>query len=157
LTRANSDVETAYADAGGRVNTDPERINLGAGLLGGPFGGATTPLTTGVYTFSTGVSLTGDIYIRGSSADIFIIQIAGDLIQAANMKVILEGGALAKNIFWQVAGLVTVGAGAHMEGVLLVQKHVIFMTGSSLNGRIFAQTACVLQIATITQPALFNE
>jgi hypothetical protein len=63
--------------------------------------------------------------------------------------VLLEGGALAKNVFWQVAGHVTVGAGgAHMEGVLLVA--VTFVTGSSLNGRILAQTACNLQIVAIT-------
>jgi hypothetical protein len=66
--------------------------------------------------------------------------------------VILQGGALSKHVFWQVAGLVTVGAGAHMEGILLVKTMVGFVTGSSLNGRVLAQTACTLQKATITQP-----
>jgi len=45
-----------------------------------------------------------------------------------------------------------VGAGAHMEGILLVKTDVTFITGSSLNGRVLAQTACVLQSATIVQP-----
>jgi hypothetical protein len=65
----------------------------------------------------------------------------------------LTNGALAKNIFWQVAGYVNVGEGAHMEGILLVKTAVTFVTGSSLNGRVLAQTACVLQMATITQPS----
>jgi hypothetical protein len=60
------------------------------------------------------------------------------------------GKPLAKNIFWQVAGAIMVKAGAHMEGILLGQTTVTFITGSSLNGRILAQTACVLQMATIT-------
>jgi hypothetical protein len=32
----------------------------------------------------------------------------------------------------------------------LVKTAVTFVTGSSLNGRVLAQTACVLQSATIT-------
>jgi hypothetical protein len=83
--------------------------------------------------------------------DVFIIQMTGNLIQAANYNVILSNGALAKNIFWQVSGEVTVGAGAHLEGILLVKTEVLFETSSSLNGRVLAQTACNLQKATITQ------
>jgi len=73
-------------------------------------------------------------------------------VQSANYNVILSNGALAENIFWQVAGHVVVGAGAHMEGILLVQTDVLFETLSSLNGRVLAQTACNLQMATITEP-----
>jgi hypothetical protein len=57
--------------------------------------------------------------------------------------------------FWcvpQVAVEVTVDAGAHMEGILLVHTAVLFKTLSSLNGRVLAQTACDLQIAAISQP-----
>jgi hypothetical protein len=39
-----------------------------------------------------------------------------------------------------------------MEGILLCKTDVVFVTSSSLNGRIFAQTACNLQMATITAP-----
>jgi hypothetical protein len=153
LTTAVGDMETAYTNAAGRPNSDGARINLGAGILGGVFGGATDPLTPGIYTFTTDVKLPNEVHFAGSATDVFIIQIAGNLIQDANIKVILAGGALAKNIFWQVAGTVTVAAGAHMEGILLVKTGVTFITGSSLNGRVLAQTACVLQQATITQPA----
>jgi hypothetical protein len=151
LTEAVLDMETAYLDAAGRPNEDAARINLGAGILG-VAGGADNPLTPGVYTFGTGVTITSDIYFDGSATDIFIIQMAGNLIQAANKQVILFNGALAENIIWQVAGYVEVGAGAHLEGVLLVKTHVTFVTGSSLNGRVLTQTACNLQKAVITAP-----
>lgn len=65
-----------------------------------------------------------------------------------------EGGALAKNVFWQVAGNVPVGDGAHMEGVISTYTDVVFVNGSSLDGRIMAQTAVALQKATINGPAL---
>jgi hypothetical protein len=42
--------------------------------------------------------------------------------------------------------------GANMKGILLVKTDVLFKTGSSLNGRVLAQTACNLQMATIKQP-----
>jgi hypothetical protein len=146
LTTAVGDMETAYTDAAGRPNTDGTRINLGAGKLDA------VTLTPGVYTFGTDVNLNGDITFEGlgSDDDIFIIQTTGSLLQAAGKRVILSGGAKAENIFWQVAGQVTVGAGSHMEGVLLVKTAVTFVTGSSLNGRVLAQTACNLQSTTIT-------
>jgi hypothetical protein len=152
LTAAVSDMETAYTVAAGRPNIDAARINLGAGILGGVLpGGPTDQLTPGVYTFGTGVKVTGDLHFNGSPTDVFVIQIAGGLLMDANYKVILEGGALAKNIFWQVAGAVIIGAGAHVEGTLLVKTAVTFVTGSSLNGRVYSQTAVALQMATITQ------
>jgi hypothetical protein len=55
----------------------------------------------------------------------------------------------AKNIFWQVAGQVEVGAFASMKGIILVKTDALFMTGSSLLGRVLAQTACNIQMATI--------
>jgi hypothetical protein len=152
LTTAIGDMEIAYTDAAGRTNADAARINLGAGLLGGVFGGATDPLTAGVYTFGSDVTIDSTaIHFDGEGDDdaVFIIQMTGSLLQAANTEVILSDGAQAENIFWQVAGEVVVGAGAHLEGILLVKTAVTFQTGSSLNGRVLAQTACNLQKATI--------
>jgi hypothetical protein len=155
LSTAVSDMEIAYTDARSRLNTDADKLNLGSGLLGRVgYGDATKPLTPGVYTFETDVTIASDIVFEGTNADdIFIIQTTGNLVQVAGKQVTLKGSALAKNIFWQVAGHVVVGAGAHLEGILLVQTDVLFETGSSLDGRVLAQTACVLQQATITEPA----
>jgi hypothetical protein len=160
LTTAVGDMEAAYDEAAGRANNDAARANLGSGALGGEFGGASGKLTPGVYTFGSDVNVEGNIYFRGSGSgvgkggetDVFIIQISGDLIQVNNTNVILENGALASNLFWQVAGKVTVGDGAHMEGIILVKTHALFETSSSLHGRVLAQTACDLEQATITQP-----
>jgi hypothetical protein len=143
---AVKDMETAYIDAAGRANTDGARIDLGAGLIGG------LTLTPGVYTFSSGVNIATDIYLDG--AGVYIIQVAGDLLQAADKEVILlhsgSDQATADKIFWQVAGAVTVGAGAKMEGIILTKTAATFETGSTLNGRILAQTAVALQSVTVT-------
>ena len=138
-------MEAAYTDATG-VNTDAEKKNLGAGEIGG------RTLTPGLYTFDSNVENNSDLTINGSNTDIFIIQMTGNLVLDAGVKVTLAGGVLAKNIFWQVAGFVEVRAGAAMQGILLAKTAVTFITGSTLNGRVLAQTACVLDQATITGP-----
>ena len=154
LTIAVGDMGIAYRDAAARTNSNNAKINLGAGSIGGLNLTQTTydPNDNGVYTFSTGVAISSDVTFHGSAEHIFIIQMAGSLVVAADVRVNLTGGALAKNIFWQVAGTVSVGAGAHMEGILLVKTAVVFMTGSTLNGRVLTQTRCDLQVATIAEP-----
>mmetsp|Transcript_4874 Transcript_4874/g.8439 ORF Transcript_4874/g.8439 Transcript_4874/m.8439 type:complete len:273 (+) Transcript_4874:228-1046(+) len=149
LTTAVGAMETAYTDAAGRSTTDADTLNLGGGILGGEFGGPTKPLTPGVYTFGSDVYLNSDVQFSGDG--VYIIQITGNLIQAAHKNVILDG-AKSENIFWQVAGHVEVGVGAKMEGIILAKTKVDFKTNSSLNGRVLTQTACNLQSATITEP-----
>jgi hypothetical protein len=154
MTTAVSNMETAYTDAAGRANEDAARKNLGGGTLGGAFGGKNAPLTPGVYTFGTDIKITDDIYFEGDEGNnVFVIQITGNVFQAANKNVILANGALAKNIFWQISGNVEVGAGAHLEGILLVKTDITFITKSSLTGRVLTQTACNLQKAIIGEPS----
>jgi hypothetical protein len=67
--------------------------------------------------------------------------------------VTLTGGALAKNVFWQVGGGVAIGTTAHLEGIVLSKTNIAIKTGASVHGRLFAQTAVTLQMNTVTQPA----
>ena len=104
-------------DAASRLNADPARRNVGAGILGlgGLNGGALAPLTPGVYTFGS-ISINADIFLQGGAADVFIIQATGNIIIATNVRVTLTGGVLPQNVFWQNAGYVQAEAGSHMEG-----------------------------------------
>jgi len=56
-------------------------------------------------------------------------------------------------IFWQSAGVVTIGTTAHFEGIMLAKTLIAVNTGASANGRLLAQTAVTLQKNAITQPA----
>jgi hypothetical protein len=145
LTSAVSAMEVAYTNAAGRPNTDARRKNIGGGTIGG------RTLTPGVYTFTTGITIDLDITFEGGEDDVFIIQTTSAITQAANTRVILSGRAQAKNIIWQVAGNVLIGAGASMQGILLVKQKIDFITGSSLVGSALAQTAVNLESASITQ------
>ena len=148
MRKAILDMQTAYTAAAGRTTTSAAYKNLYGGNIGGKV------LGPGVYTFGSNVNIGPgtEVIFQGTADDVFIIQTTGSLLQSGATKVILEGGAKAENIFWQVAGVVSVGGGAHLKGTLLVATAVTFITGSSLEGRILGQTAAALQMATITQP-----
>ena len=98
------------------------------------------------------VDISSDITISGNSTDVWIFQIAQNLTMSSAVNVILSGGALSKNIFWQVAGQATFGTTSHFEGVILSMTGITFQTGASLNGRAFAQTAVVLDGNVVSQP-----
>jgi hypothetical protein len=68
------------------------------------------------------------------------------------VNITLTGGALPKNIFWQVAGTVTIGTTAHFEGVILSKTGITLQTGASMNGRALAQTAVILDGNAVTKP-----
>jgi len=144
LTTAVQNMQTAYTDAAGRSN--PNFLNLGAGNIGGK------TLTAGLYKFTTAVTIPTDITITGSSTDVWIFQIAGTLKMSSAVRITLAGGALAKNIFWQTSGAVTLGTTSHFEGNILSQTGINLQTGASINGRMLAQTAVTLQMNTVTKP-----
>jgi len=144
LTTAVSNMQTAYTDAAGRSN--PNFLNLGAGNIGGK------TLTAGLYKFTTGVVIPTDVTISGSSTDVWIFQIAGTLKMSSAVRITLAGGALAKNIFWQTSGAVTLGTTSHFEGTILSKTGINLQTGASINGRTLAQTSVTLQMNTVTQP-----
>lgn len=144
LTTAVSDMEAAYTDAAGRAN--PDFTEFGAGNIGGK------TLTPGLYKWTSGVIIPTEVTISGGPNDVWIFQVAGNLTMSAAMKIILIGGAQAKNIFWVTAGSVTIGTTSHFEGNILGQTSINLLTGSSINGRILAQTAVALQMSTVTRP-----
>jgi hypothetical protein len=93
-----------------------------------------------------------NVTLFGSATDVWVIRTTQGINQAAATQVILAGGALAKNVFWQSAGTVTVGANAIMQGVILAKTNIVMGTGATENGRLLAQTAVTLDQNTITQP-----
>lgn len=144
LTTAVLNMQTAYTDAAGRSN--PDYLNLGAGSIGGK------TLTAGLYKFTSNVVIPTNVTISGTSTDVWIFQIAGTLNMSSAVKIILKGGAQAKNIFWQASGNVTLGTTSHFEGSILSQTAINMKTGSSINGRMLAQTAVTLEMSTVVKP-----
>ena len=144
MTTAISDMELAFTDAAGRPAAVTE---LGAGNIGG------MTLAGGVYNWGTGLLIPSDVVLNGSATDVWIFQIAQDLTINNGVHISLAGGALAKNVFWQVSGAISLGTTVHAEGVMLSQTAIVLGTGASINGRLLAQSAVSLDSSTVVQPA----
>ena len=143
LSSAVNAMQIAYLDAAGR--TPPDFTELGAGDISGK------TLVPGLYKWSTGVLINTDVTLSGGPDDVWIFQIGSDLTMASAKNVILSGGARAKNIFWQLYGVASIGTGAHFEGVIMAQTAVALDTGATINGRLLAETV-TLDANAVTQP-----
>lgn len=144
LTTAVENMETAYDDAAGR--TAPDFVELHTGEIGGK------TLTPGLYKWSSTVLIADDVTFSGDENAIWILQISDNLTMSSEMNITLSGGAQAENIFWQVAGEVTIGTDSHFEGIILSKTGITLNTGASLNGRVLAQTAAIFDANNITEP-----
>jgi hypothetical protein len=144
LTKAVGDMQIAYTNAAGRKH--PNFINRGAGKIGG------LTLVPGLYKWTTGVSISKNVTLSGGGNAVWIFQIAGPLTQANATSVILKGGALPKNVFWQTSGTVAIGTTAHFNGVVLAKTMIVLKTGASANGRLLSQTAVSLQKNAVKRP-----
>lgn len=144
LTTAIGDMGTAFVDAAGRP---PDVTELGAGDVGG------MTLPPGVYQWGSGLLIPSDLHLTGSTTDVWIFEVAQNLTVTNGTAISLSGGALPKNVFWQVSGAVSLGTTAHLEGIVLCQTAITLSTGASVNGRLLAQSAVNIDSSTIVEPA----
>ena len=144
LTTAIENLTTAYNDAEGR--TAPDFVELYTGEIGGK------TLSPGLYKWSSNVTITDDVIFSGDENDVWIFQVAGNVTMSPAVDITLSGGAQARNIFWQVAGNVTIGTNSHFEGIILSMTGITLNTGASLNGRVLAQTAAIFDANTVVEP-----
>jgi Ice-binding-like len=144
LTAAVLSMQTAYADAASRSPAD--HLNLSSGNLGG------LTLAPGLYTWGSAVTIPTDVTLSGGANDVWIFQVSNDLDISSAKQVVLSGGALAKNVFWQVAGNVTIEANAQFSGVILCKTAIAMQTNATLHGRMLAQTMVALDNNAVTAP-----
>lgn len=145
--QAKLDLTAAYNDLAGRTSTEIV-------TLSGNIGGLT--LTPGLYKSTSSLAVSsGDVTFdaKGNAAAVFIIQIASTLTTTSGRKVILSGGALASNIYWQVGTSATFGTTSVFKGNILALQSITFNTGATLDGRALAQNGTITMAGnTIVKP-----
>jgi hypothetical protein len=135
---------TAYTNAAGRGPT-PVGIflNVGSGEIGN------MNLGPGLYKWTSAVTISNDLTLTGNSTDVWIFQIASTLGMASGKQIILAGGALSSNVFWQAAGQVSLVGTAAMKGIILGQTGIAMGANGTLDGRALAQTNVTLITNTL--------
>jgi hypothetical protein len=136
--QAKLDLTAAYNDAAGRTSTQIV-------TLSGNIGGLT--LSPGLYKSTSSLAVSsGDLTFdaKGDVNAVFIIQIASTLTTTSGRKVILAGGAVASNIFWQVGSSATFGTTSVFKGTVMAMESITFNTGATLDGRALARTGTVV-------------
>ena len=133
---AYNDMLTAYAEVHARTG--------GTELPALP--GAT--LTPGLYTAAAAVAVPASVIVTldagGNANAVFVFQVNGALSLGAGAQVKLTNGAQASNVFWQVNGAFSVAAGAQFAGTALATTTGTIGAGSTVNGRVLAQTAVTM-------------
>ena len=131
--------ETTFADV--------DKIDLWNGNLGNK------TLAAGVYEWKSQVTIPNDLKLEGSDTDIWIFKIKGQLRVGTDVHVTLSGGALAKNVFWQVGSDVLIKAKSSMVGTIISQQAFEMKEQSSLEGRAFSKNdKIIMNKNTITKP-----
>lgn len=128
--QAQIDLTAAYNDAAGRLVPIAVLAEIGG-----------TTITPGVYKAPVSLQITGNVHLNG--AGVYIFQIPSTLTTASTSQVILDGGATAANVFWQVGSSATLGTGSIFYGNILAQASITVTTGAVLNGRALARTGAV--------------
>ncbi len=139
LSEAMGDLTIAFNDAAGRspIPSGPF-LNPGAGNLGG------LNLAAGLYKFTGTALITGsNLTLTGGPDDVWIFQIAADLQVGSNIHIILAGGALPRNIFWQVGTSAVIDTFAVFKGTILADQAITMKTSSSMDGKALASIAGV--------------
>lgn len=133
---------TAYNDAAGR-STAPITV---AGNIGGQ------TLAPGLYKSTSSLAISsGDLTLSGNG--VWIFQIASTLTTTAGRQVILSGGALASNVFWQVGTSATLGTTSSFQGSIMADQSITLNTGATLNGRALTRIGAVtLDSNSVTKP-----
>jgi hypothetical protein len=144
--QAKSDLTVAYNDAAGRT--------LCPVSLAGNLGGMT--LAPGLYKSTSSLEISsGDLTLdaKGDASAIFIFQTASTLITTVGRQVILKGGAVASNVFWQVGSSATLGTYSTFKGTIMADQSITLKTGAVLDGRALARIAAVaLDSDAVTRP-----
>jgi uncharacterized protein YjdB len=147
MNTAINDLGTAYTTANGLA---PCVTELGAGNIGG------MTLSSGVYKWSSGVTIPTDLTLSGNSTDVWVFQIAQNLDIASAKQVKLTGGALAKNVFWIVTGTTTLQADSIFNGNIISgpgTSTIALVDRATLNGRALGQTDVTLIANTVIIPS----
>ena len=132
------DMITAYNDAANGTQHPANSTELGAGNIGG------MTFAPGTYKWSSVVTIPTNVTLNGGPNDVWLFQVAQGVSLAPNMQVVLTGGAVPANVFWQVGGVMSIGTNSTMNGVVLSKTGITLGANAIVHGKLLAQSNVTL-------------
>ena len=133
-TAAKTDLQSALISAKLATSTSP----ISGDLIG-------LTLLPGAYKSLGALGLTGNLILdaQGVTDAVFLFQVGGALDLAATGNIMVINGGSADNVYWQVEGAVTLGAGSTFSGTVLTEAAITAGTGAVVQGRLLSLTGAV--------------
>jgi len=164
--QAQTDFGSAYTDAANRATNACTLVDGELSHAQAACGGVTSGPTyaPGLYRTANpiGVGATFTITLdAGGNADaVFIFQTDAAITTGSNSKVVLAGGALAKNVWWMAGTAATLGVSSTFKGTVIANGAGVQVLGGTVldptlvEGRMFSSSAAVGvdAFATVTVP-----
>ena len=104
-------------------------------------GGRTLP--PGVYCAASSMAITGTVTLNGPATGVWVFQIGSTLTTATSSVVALTGGAVAKNVWWQVGSSATLGTSTTFRGNILALTSITLVDNATMLGRALARNGAV--------------
>lgn len=145
----NAAAKVAQADVTPAFNA-LAAMPCGTSLTGQDLGGKT--LAPGVYCFTSAAQLTGTLTLAGPANGLWVFQVSSALTTGTSAQVVMSGGGLAKNVFWQVGSSATIGQTSAFQGNIIAGVSVTLVQGASLNGRALSKAGVTMDTNIITLP-----
>ena len=142
--QAEADLTTAYNAAAAESPTSPITADL-----------AGQTLTAGTYNNASSIGLSGALTLNGAgnANSIFVFQAGSTLTTGPGSSVVLENGAQACNVFWQVGSSATLDTTTNFVGTIMAYASISLNNGVTVKGRALASTGAVTLINdTFTVP-----
>ena len=141
---AQNDLTIAYEDAASdkTTTTVPDVGNIGGETL-----------TAGVYASASSMLVDGTLMLNGAGNpnSVFIFKTGSTIVTGSASKVILENGAQACNVYWQVGSSATLGTDSSFVGTVMALTSITATTDVIVDGALLARNGAVtLDSDTIT-------
>ena len=137
-TTAQTDLTSAYNAA-----QNPTLCTTGHDLSGANLNA--NVIVPGVWCYTSAAGLSGTMTLDGGgdANAVFLFQIGSALTTSPDALYVLQNGAQAKNIYWQVSSSATLGVNSKFPGTILAHTSITLDGGAALTGRALASTGTV--------------
>jgi hypothetical protein len=119
-------------------------------LVARPCGTVVTPadlggrtLAPGVYCVASSMAVTGTVTLNGPANGVWVFQMGSTLTTGTGANIALTGGALARNVWWQVGSSATLGTGTTFRGNILSLQSITLNDNATMLGRALARNGAV--------------